>query len=63
MKKQLEDLEQLQQLKDGGGDHVVTAMQMPQFISSLGVSLLAKEKHILTCMEKNCHCRCVSLKS
>jgi hypothetical protein len=25
---------------------VVTAMQMPQFISSLGVSLLAKEKHI-----------------
>ncbi len=29
-----------------GGDHVVTAMQMPQFISSLGVSLLGKEKHI-----------------
>jgi hypothetical protein len=27
---------------------VVTGMQMPQFISSLGVSLLAKEKHILT---------------
>jgi hypothetical protein len=25
---------------------VVTGMQMPQFISSLGVSLLAKEKHI-----------------
>ena len=47
MKKQLEDLEQLQQLKDGVVTmHVVTGMQMPQFISSLGVSLLAKEKHI-----------------
>jgi len=45
-----------------GGDHVVTGMQMPQFISSLGVSLLGKEKHIFN-LEKNCHCRCVSLKS
>ena len=45
-----------------GGDHVVTGMQMPQFISSLGVSLLAKEKHIFN-LEKNCHRRCVSLKS
>jgi hypothetical protein len=31
---------------------VVTGMQMPQFISSLGVTLLAKEKHFLNLEKK-----------